>query len=188
MQQHVKILAVLHIVLSSLGILAGLIAMAVFGGLASLANWSESSQNGIGAVSGEFVGLLGAAVMLVIFCVSVPGLIAGIGLLSYQRWARILTIIISLWICSRRHCTRRWGFMDYMCCCRMKARSYLGGPHRSWVDKTILHLWPRGGITKMKNTPRPLSAEALGSFRLGGGTEPGGLYVRTSALFLSCSG
>jgi hypothetical protein len=95
MQQHVKILAVLHIVLSSLGILAGLIAMAVFGGLASLANWSESSQNGIGAVSGGFVGLLGAAVMLVIFCVSVPGLIAGIGLLSYQRWARILTIIIS---------------------------------------------------------------------------------------------
>src|SRR5215475_9570384 len=95
MQQHVKILAVLHILLSSLGILAGLIAMAVFGGLASLANWSESSQNGIGAVSGGFLGLLGVAVMLVIFGVSVPGLIAGIGLLSYQRWARILTIIIS---------------------------------------------------------------------------------------------
>jgi hypothetical protein len=95
MQQHVKILAVLHIVLSSLGILAGLIAMAVFGSLASLANWSESSQNGIGAVSGGLLGLLGAAGLLVIFCVSVPGLIAGIGLLSYQPWARILAIIIS---------------------------------------------------------------------------------------------
>jgi hypothetical protein len=93
MQQHVKILAILHIVLGGLGILAALIALAVFGGLASLVGLSENSS-GINFSSG-FFGLLGAVAMIVILCVSLPGLIGGIGLLNYRPWARILMIIIS---------------------------------------------------------------------------------------------
>lgn len=92
MQQHVKILAVLHIVLGSLGVLAGLIALLVFGGLATIVNMSESHDD---MFAGGILSLIGVVVMIVVFCVSVPGLIAGIGLLSYQPWARILTIIIS---------------------------------------------------------------------------------------------
>lgn len=92
MQQHVKILAVLHIVLGGLGVLAGLIALLVFGGLATLVNMSESHDD---MFAGGVLSLIGVVVMIVVFCVSVPGLIAGIGLLSYQPWARILTIIIS---------------------------------------------------------------------------------------------
>lgn len=92
MQQHVKILAVLHIVLGGLGVLAGLIALLVFGGLATLVNMSESHDD---TFAGGVLSLIGVVVMIVVFCVSVPGLIAGIGLLSYQPWARILTIIIS---------------------------------------------------------------------------------------------
>lgn len=90
MQQHVKILAILHIVLGSLGILGGLIALMVFGSLATLANLAHP-----GFAGGSFLGLIGAIAFLVLLCYSVPGLIAGIGLLSYQPWARILTIIIS---------------------------------------------------------------------------------------------
>jgi hypothetical protein len=90
MQQHVKILAVLHIVLGSLGILAGMIALAVLGGLATLANLGQSDFAG-----GSVLGLIGVFAFLVLLCLSVPGLIAGIGLLTYQPWARILTIIIS---------------------------------------------------------------------------------------------
>jgi hypothetical protein len=92
MQQHVKILAVLHIVLGGLGVLAGLIALLVFGGLATIINMSESHDD---MFAGGILSLIGVVVMIVVFCVSVPGLIAGIGLLSYQPWARILTIIIS---------------------------------------------------------------------------------------------
>jgi hypothetical protein len=92
MQQHVKILAVLHIVLGGLGVLAGLIALLVFGGLATIVNMSENHDD---MFAGGILSLIGVVVMIVVFCVSVPGLIAGIGLLSYQSWARILTIIIS---------------------------------------------------------------------------------------------
>lgn len=93
MQQHVKILAVLHIVLSGLGILFGMIALLVLGGLGSfIAMAGESPENW---ATGGFFHLLGVLAMLVIFCISVPGMIAGIGLLNYQPWARILTIIIS---------------------------------------------------------------------------------------------
>jgi len=90
MQQHVKILAILHIVLGALGILAGLIALAVLGGLAALANMGHADF-----AEGGFLGLIGVLAFLVLLCFSVPGLIAGIGLLNYQPWARILTIIIS---------------------------------------------------------------------------------------------
>ena len=93
MQQHVKILAVLHIVLGALGVLAGLIALTVLGGLAAFANMADLSRDNFPA--GGLLGLIGIAAFVVILCVSVPGLIAGIGLLSYQPWARLLMIIIS---------------------------------------------------------------------------------------------
>jgi hypothetical protein len=93
MQQQVKILAVLHIVLSSLGILAGLIAFAVLGGLGRFVALADPSESDI--AGGSVLSLIGVIAMVVIFAISIPGLIAGIGLLNYQPWARILTIIIS---------------------------------------------------------------------------------------------
>lgn len=93
MQQNVKILAILHIVLGGLGVLAALIVMAVFGGIAGLVNFADTSQDG--AMGSAVVGLIGAAIMVVVLALSIPGLIAGIGLLNYQPWARILTIVLS---------------------------------------------------------------------------------------------
>jgi hypothetical protein len=93
MQQHVKILAILHIVLGGLGLLGALIVMAVFGGLAS---WLGSVDGSTGAFAvGGVLGLIGAVATIVVLVLSVPGLIAGIGLLNYQPWARILTIVLS---------------------------------------------------------------------------------------------
>ncbi|MBZ5603358.1 MAG: hypothetical protein LAO79_13740 [Acidobacteriia bacterium] len=93
MQQHVKIVAILHIIFGGLGVLAGIIAMLFFGGLASFAGMV--GQDADGFVAGGILGLIGAVIMVVVLVISLPGLIAGIGLLSYQNWARILTIIIS---------------------------------------------------------------------------------------------
>lgn len=93
MQQHVKILAILHIVLSSLGILAGLVVLVTFGGLGAFLGMSDQSPDNY---AGTVLGLIAFVVMIVVFCVSIPGLIAGIGLLNYRPWARILTIIISV--------------------------------------------------------------------------------------------
>ena len=93
MQQHVKILAILHIILGGLGVLAALAIMMFFGGLASFLSMSE--QNPDNFVAGGVLGIIGFVVMIVVLVISIPGLIAGIGLLSFQPWARILTIVIS---------------------------------------------------------------------------------------------
>jgi hypothetical protein len=93
MQQHVKILAILHIVFSGLGLLAAVIVMAVFGGLAGLAHLSDSTSDAV--VGSAVLGIIGTVVTIVIGVISLPGLIAGIGLLSFQPWARILMIVLS---------------------------------------------------------------------------------------------
>jgi hypothetical protein len=92
-QQHVKVLAIMHIVVSALGLLAALVIMAVFGGLAGIARISDHSDNGL--IAGGVLGLIGVIIVIVVMVISLPGLIAGIGLLSFQPWARILTIILS---------------------------------------------------------------------------------------------
>jgi hypothetical protein len=92
MQQHVKVLAILHIVLGGLGVLAALVVMAVFGGLAGLGHLSDGDS---GIVGGTVLGLIGAGVTIIVLLISLPGLIAGVGLLTFQPWARILAIVIS---------------------------------------------------------------------------------------------
>jgi hypothetical protein len=91
MQQHVKILAILHIVFSGLILLAAVIMLALFGGLAGVVHMADEPDAMIGSA---VLGIIGVVVMIVLLLIALPGLIAGIGLLSYQPWARILMIII----------------------------------------------------------------------------------------------
>jgi hypothetical protein len=93
MRQHVKILAILHIVLGGLGVLAAIVVMTIFGGLAGLVSFSEHTPDGM--IGSAALGVIGAVVTIVVLVFSLPGLIAGIGLLSLQPWARILTIVLS---------------------------------------------------------------------------------------------
>jgi hypothetical protein len=92
MEQHVKILGILYIVLGVLGLLGALITLAVFGGLAGLVSADADPDAEIGVA---LFGLIGGVTFLLIVMVSIPGLIAGIGLLSFRPWARILTLIVS---------------------------------------------------------------------------------------------
>jgi hypothetical protein len=39
--------------------------------------------------------MAGAALFVFWLCIGIPGIIAGIGLLKYKRWARILGIVLS---------------------------------------------------------------------------------------------
>jgi hypothetical protein len=91
--QHVKILGILHIVLGSLGILAGIIVLLVMGGIAGLVGVTDHSPDS--AVAIPILSGIGGLVFLILVCISLPGLIAGFGLLQFRPWARILTIIIS---------------------------------------------------------------------------------------------
>ncbi len=85
MRQHIPILGwcfiVYHGILAVLGIVVGVIVF------------------GAGAASGEreamfITGTVGAAIAIFLIVISLPGVIAGIGLLKFRPWARILAIII----------------------------------------------------------------------------------------------
>lgn len=93
MATHVKALGILHIVFGCLGILLGLLALVFFGGLATLVGLKEGSPDAFVGMS--VLGLIGVAGFLVLLLLSLPGLIAGLGLMAFKPWARILTIVLS---------------------------------------------------------------------------------------------
>lgn len=87
MDQHVRIVAIIYIIMGALGVLAGLALFAVI--------------FGIGAASGEadaawITGTVGIFVGGLVLIVSLPSILAGFGLQKRREWARILTIILSV--------------------------------------------------------------------------------------------
>jgi hypothetical protein len=89
----VKVIAWLHIVLGGLGILAALGILLLLGGIAGFVGMSSTDPDARVAV--PILGGIGAIIFVVIVLLSVPGVIAGIGLLKLAPWARILTIVLS---------------------------------------------------------------------------------------------
>lgn len=87
METHVKVVGWLYIVLGGLGILAAaLVFLIVFGsGLIS------GDRTAIGVTF-----IVAAAVAVILLVLSVPGVIAGFGLLSFKPWARILALILGI--------------------------------------------------------------------------------------------
>jgi hypothetical protein len=93
METHFKELAVLHIVLGALGILIGLFVFAVMGGVAGIIQMDGDND---AEMVVPILGAVGGFVLILMLVLSVPGIIAGYGLLSFQPWARILTIVLSI--------------------------------------------------------------------------------------------
>jgi phage shock protein PspC (stress-responsive transcriptional regulator) len=87
MRQHVIVVGALNIGMGALGILLALIVfVAVVGG---------------GLVSGDedaiaVTSIVGSVVGFFLFIVFAPGVIAGIGLLRWKPWARILALILAV--------------------------------------------------------------------------------------------
>jgi hypothetical protein len=94
MEQHVKILGILHIVFGALGILLACGILVLFGGIAALVG--THAHSGDVNFSVPIMGGIGALIFFVLMVLSLPGVIAGIGLLQFRSWARILTIVLSV--------------------------------------------------------------------------------------------
>src|SRR6516225_1488147 len=93
MQTHVRVLAILHIVFGALGVLVGFGVFAFFGGIAGLIHMDHDPD---AAFAVPLMSAIGGFVLILLLVLSIPGIIAGIGLMSYQPWARILTIVLSI--------------------------------------------------------------------------------------------
>lgn len=87
MKNHITVLAALRIGWSAMGILAAIVVFAaiVGGGLIS------GDQTAIAITS-----LVGSIVAITILALSLPGLIAGLGLLRLRPWSRLLTLVLAV--------------------------------------------------------------------------------------------
>lgn len=93
MTTHVKVLGVLYIVFSALGVCAALMLGLGIGIAGSVVGTSASPEDA--AVALPIIGVAGTALVVFLLAISLPGLITGIGLLKYQPWARIAGIVIA---------------------------------------------------------------------------------------------
>ena len=87
MEKHLTVLGILHVVFSALGLcVAAVVFVAVAGG--SLLSGDQTAMSigvGIGTLVAGFIA-----------AVSVPGLIAGVGILKHKPWSRILALIVGV--------------------------------------------------------------------------------------------
>ena len=95
METHVKVLAALYIVFGALGTLAACAVIAVFG-IAGVASAAAAGSDADALIALPIIGITGTALAVFLLAVSLPGVIAGIGLLNFRPWARIVTIVLSV--------------------------------------------------------------------------------------------
>ncbi len=94
MEQHVKIIGILHVVLGGMGVLAGIAFLFLFGGLAGLVGAVD--QTGDAAVAVPVLGGIGGILFIVLLIFSLPSLVGGVGLLMMASWSRIFMIVVSV--------------------------------------------------------------------------------------------
>jgi hypothetical protein len=94
MEKHIKVLGIVNIVLGSLGAVCGILILIVLGG----------AHNVIEAISGRpfpdsgawpLDARIGLSFAMLLLLLSAPSIIAGIGLLLFEPWAKILIIVVS---------------------------------------------------------------------------------------------
>ena len=95
MQTHVKVLGVLYIALGILGLIGVLVIALVFGGAAGIVSVAADDPEAT-AIALPILGTVGTAIGLFILLMSIPDIIAGIGLLERRPWARILGIVLCI--------------------------------------------------------------------------------------------
>jgi hypothetical protein len=94
MRTHVKVLGVLYIALSALGVCAALFLILAFGIAAGSVGMSADAHDA--AITLPILGLAGSALVAFLLALSLPGIITGIGLLKFSPWARILGIVLGI--------------------------------------------------------------------------------------------
>ena len=94
MTTHVKVLGVLYIALSAIGVAAALFLMLALGTASSIVGLNAEPADA--AVALPIIGIAGSALVIFLLALSLPGLIVGIGLLKLASWARIAGIVLAI--------------------------------------------------------------------------------------------
>jgi hypothetical protein len=95
MQDHVRILGIVHIVFGLIGICVAFLMLVIFGvGTLGIAG-AAAQEDPEALVAIPIVAAILSFVVFFIALLSLPGILAGWGLLNYKPWARILAIVLS---------------------------------------------------------------------------------------------
>ncbi|MCP5110870.1 MAG: hypothetical protein GY953_08560 [bacterium] len=95
METHVRIVAVTRIVLGGLGALAGVACLFLFGSIAGLVSAVGVREDPDAWIAVWILAFVAGIAFVVLLVLSLPSIIAGIGLLYFRGWARVLTLVIS---------------------------------------------------------------------------------------------
>lgn len=87
MEKHINVVAALHIGLSILSLLLGIFIFVLLYFVGNLSNDQDAQL---------VLSIIAKILVIFIVVLSIPGIIAGIGLFKRKEWARILTLIISV--------------------------------------------------------------------------------------------
>lgn len=87
MQQHYRILGILYLVLSGITLFIGFTISTILHTVGVFSNDAQAEQ---------VLSIIGTIFPILFSIISAPGIIAGIGLLYYKRWALILALILSV--------------------------------------------------------------------------------------------
>ncbi len=88
MNTHLKVVAILHIVLGAMGLLGTLIIFTVFGTAGGVVLWQ--GEQGVAALIGFVALCIGGLIALL----SLPDIIGGWALLAQKSWARVFMMIL----------------------------------------------------------------------------------------------
>lgn len=94
MASHIRVIGILHVVFGGLGVLAGIAFLVFFGGLAGVVGMTAHSSDSIAAI--PILSGIGGLIFIFAMVLSLPSLIAGIGLLQWKNWGRVMTIVLSV--------------------------------------------------------------------------------------------
>ena len=90
MNTHIKLVAVLHLVLGAMGLIGAAVVFAIFGTVGGLAGWHGD------AAAASIIGIVALAIAGLIVFLSIPGMVGAWGLLKGKSWARVLMIVIGV--------------------------------------------------------------------------------------------
>ena len=94
MDKHVQILGVLHIVYSSIGLLVGALLFLLFMGIGTFVGTLGESPEVVHQGVPAILFIIGLVIGTLFALLAIPGIIAGVGLLTRMEWGRILAIVV----------------------------------------------------------------------------------------------
>jgi len=94
MRAHVRLLGALYVALGAMGVLGAMITFMVLGGIAGILQAVATSEHEAG-MAALILSAVGTGLFAILLVMSLPNIIAGIGLLRFRPWARVLALILS---------------------------------------------------------------------------------------------